>query len=76
VFVEECNLFIDQDDKYLRKGSKVFIEGRIQTRDYVGKDGIKKFRTEIIADNMIMLDKINKENTESEAEITINSIPF
>jgi single-strand DNA-binding protein len=43
--------------QYLRKGSKVFIEGRIQTRDWEAPDGSKRYRTEIIADNMIMLDK-------------------
>jgi len=41
--------------QYLKKGSKVFIEGRIQTRDWEGEDGIKRYRTEIVADNMIML---------------------
>ncbi len=43
--------------QYLKKGSKVFIEGRLQTRDWEGEDGIKRYRTEIIADNMIMLDR-------------------
>lgn len=43
--------------QYLRKGSKVYIEGRIQTRDWQGEDGVKRYRTEIVADNMIMLDK-------------------
>jgi len=42
--------------QYLKKGSKIYIEGRLQTRDWVGQDGVKKYRTEIIADNMIMLD--------------------
>ena len=42
--------------QYLKKGSKVYIEGRLQTRDWTGQDGVKKYRTEIIADNMIMLD--------------------
>ncbi len=45
--------------QYLRKGSKVYIEGRLQTRDWVGKDGLKRYSTEIIAENMIMLDKAN-----------------
>ncbi|MFA6551458.1 MAG: single-stranded DNA-binding protein [Patescibacteria group bacterium] len=40
---------------YLKKGKQVYIEGRLQTRDWVGQDGIKHNRTEIIADNMIML---------------------
>lgn len=43
--------------QYLKKGSKVYIEGRLQTRDWTGQDGIKRNRTEIIAENMIMLDR-------------------
>ncbi|NIA02145.1 MAG: single-stranded DNA-binding protein [Nitrospirae bacterium] len=42
--------------QYLKKGSKVYIEGRLQTRDWEGEDGVKRYRTEITADNMIMLD--------------------
>jgi len=43
--------------QYLHKGSKVYIEGRLQTRDWVGQDGVKRYRTEIVAENMIMLDR-------------------
>jgi single-strand DNA-binding protein len=43
--------------QYLHKGSKVFIEGRLQTHDWTGQDGVKRYRTEIIAENMQMLDK-------------------
>lgn len=43
--------------QYLKKGSKVFVEGRLQTRDWEGEDGVKRYRTEIILDNMIMLDR-------------------
>lgn len=42
--------------KYLRKGSKVYIEGRLQTTDWTGQDGVKRYRTEIVTENMIMLD--------------------
>lgn len=42
--------------QYLKKGSRVYIEGRIQTRSWQGTDGVKKNRTEIVLDNMIMLD--------------------
>ncbi|MEK7213056.1 MAG: single-stranded DNA-binding protein [Patescibacteria group bacterium] len=41
--------------QYLRKGKQVFVEGRLQTRDWTGQDGVKKYRTEIVADSMIML---------------------
>lgn len=40
--------------QYLVKGQEVFVEGRIQTRSWEGKDGIKRYTTEIIADNMQM----------------------
>lgn len=43
--------------QYLRKGSKIYIEGRLQTRDWVGQDNVKRYRTEVVADNMIMLDR-------------------
>lgn len=42
--------------QYLRKGSKIYIEGRLQTSSWDGQDGIKRYRTEIVANNMIMLD--------------------
>jgi single-strand DNA-binding protein len=42
-------------NQYLKKGSQVYIEGRIQSRKWTGNDGVEKNRTEIIADNMIML---------------------
>ncbi len=41
---------------YLKKGTRVYIEGRLETRDWTGQDGVKRYRTEIIADNLIMLD--------------------
>lgn len=44
-------------EQYLRKGSKIYVEGRIQTRDWEGEDGVKRYRTEILMENMIMLDK-------------------
>jgi single-strand DNA-binding protein len=49
--------------QYLRKGSKVYVEGRLQTRDWVGKDGAKRYSTEIIAENMIMLDRASGTGT-------------
>jgi single-strand DNA-binding protein len=39
----------------LKKGIKVFVEGRLQTRDWVGDDGKKRYKTEIIIDDMIIL---------------------
>ena len=41
--------------QYLKKGSQIYLEGRLQTRSWEDQNGVKKYRTEIIADNMIML---------------------
>jgi len=39
-------------NQYLKKGSMVFIEGRIQTRSWDGQDGTKKYRTEIVTERV------------------------
>jgi single-strand DNA-binding protein len=44
--------------KYLRKGRKVYVEGRLQSRSYTGQDGIEKFSTEIVIDDMVMVDSM------------------
>jgi single-strand DNA-binding protein len=41
--------------QYLKKGSSVYVEGRLQTRKYTDKDGVEKFATDIIAEQMQML---------------------
>ncbi|GGI19614.1 single-stranded DNA-binding protein [Oxalicibacterium faecigallinarum] len=41
--------------QYLKKGSSVYVEGRLQTRKWTDKDGVERFTTEIIADSMQML---------------------
>lgn len=40
---------------YVKKGSKLYIEGRIQTRSWDDKDGQKKYRTEIIVNDLVLL---------------------
>ena len=43
--------------QYVKKGRKLYVEGRIQTRDWDGEDGVKRYRTEIITENLILLDR-------------------
>lgn len=45
----------DFAEKYLKKGTKVYVEGKIRTRSWDDKDGVKKFRTEIIGDKVEIL---------------------
>ncbi len=54
--------------KYLHKGSLVYIEGRLKTRSWEDKDGNKKFATEIVGDNLIMLEKRNDGSAPPAAE--------
>lgn len=42
-------------EKYLRKGNQVYLEGKLQTRSYQDKEGITKYSTEIVGQNMTML---------------------
>jgi len=77
--------------QYLKKGSKIYIEGRLQTRNWEDQNGTKRYRTEIIADNMIMLDskgqndyspndapkqKDEQPTPPAEDEINVEDIPF
>lgn len=41
--------------QYLKKGSSVYVEGKLQTRKWTDKEGIERYTTEIIADSMQML---------------------
>lgn len=44
-------------NKYLKKGKLVFVEGYLKTRSWDTPEGVRKFRTEIVAQDMIMLEK-------------------
>ena len=47
----------DLAEKYLHKGSLVYVEGKLKTRSFDDKEGQKKFVTEIVAEQIILLDK-------------------
>jgi single-strand DNA-binding protein len=47
--------------KYLKKGRKVYVEGRLHTHTYTGTDGTEKSITEIVLDEMVMLDPMPDE---------------
>lgn len=54
--------------KYLSKGSQVAIEGRIQTSSYDDKDGVKRYKTEVVAENVEFLNTKKKEETNEAME--------
>ncbi|WP_299253197.1 single-stranded DNA-binding protein [uncultured Cytophaga sp.] len=55
---------VDVIERYLKKGSQIYVEGKIRSRSYDDKDGIKRYATDIVGDTMTMLGgKPNSENS-------------
>jgi single-strand DNA-binding protein len=54
--------------EYLKKGNKVYIEGKLQTRNYEDKDGVTRYITEIKATNMILLTPKDTADTDITAD--------
>jgi single-strand DNA-binding protein len=52
-------------EKTIKKGSQVYIVGKIKTRSYVDKDGVNKYITEILADTLLLLEKKQTAGTSS-----------
>lgn len=50
-------------EKYLKKGQKVYIEGKLKTRSWQDKDGNTRYTTEVVGDNMTMLSRAEAEST-------------
>lgn len=55
--------------KYLYKGSLVYVEGKLKTRSWEDREHVKHSATEIVADNLIMLDK----RSDASADTTVES---
>ncbi len=53
-------------EKTVRKGSQLYIVGKIKTRSYVDKDGNNKYITEILADTMLVLEKKQSQNNHTD----------
>lgn len=44
-------------NQYLAKGRRVYVEGRVRTRSWEGQDGTKKYRTEVVANKVLFLER-------------------
>jgi single-strand DNA-binding protein len=60
-------------EEYVKKGDQLYIEGRIRTRTYDDQQGVKKYFTEIIGDNLQMLGKKQNDNNMDAAPDTENN---
>lgn len=79
-------------DKYVKKGSQLYIEGKLRTRSWDDKDNNKRYTTEVVADVMQMLgrrpdeaaqssqamqpESLQEEKTQSETEDPVDDLPF
>ncbi|HVD96749.1 MAG TPA: single-stranded DNA-binding protein [Cytophagaceae bacterium] len=64
---------VDVIEKYLKKGSQVYVEGRITTRSYDDKDGQKKYITEIVGQSMTLVGGKPSGNGENNSSYQDNS---
>ena len=61
--------------EYLKKGQRVYIEGQLQTRSWEGQDGVKRYKTEIVARMMEMLDGRQRPAEEEASIPEPNEVP-
>jgi single-strand DNA-binding protein len=66
---ESCNQFIS-------KGKQVYVEGRLRSRSWEGQDGQKRFRTEVVANRVIFLDRRALAALPEEGELEPEDLPF
>ena len=60
--------------KLVKKGARIYVEGKLQTRNFEDKNGIRKHIVEILADNMLLLDgKRNKDGTIEDQSLDIEN---
>ncbi len=65
----------DVVDKYVRKGSQLYIEGRLRTREWTDKENIKRYATEIMADEMKLLGRRSDAPVQGGAPVMGQSAP-
>jgi len=58
----------EQAEERLHKGSRILITGRLRTSKWEDKGGNTRYKTEIVADDMILIDRYNKKSTEGKSE--------
>jgi len=62
--------------QFIKKGSLVCIEGKLRNRQYADKEGNKRYVTEIVAEQILLLDKKEKATGQEENNILEGEVPF
>ena len=73
------NKLAETCSQYLQKGRRAYVEGRMQTRSWEGPDGQRRYRTEVIANTVLFLDRAQAAAVPvngGEAEVDIENVPL
>jgi single stranded DNA-binding protein len=62
--------------QYIKKGALLYVEGKLRNRQYEDKEGQKKYVTEVIADQIVLLDKKEKTPETQIENVTDETLPF
>jgi len=62
-------------EKYVRKGQKVYVEGKLKTRSWQDKDNNTRYTTEVVADELTILSKSENQNGPSQAPYNSGGTP-
>ncbi|MBK6290962.1 MAG: single-stranded DNA-binding protein [Ignavibacteria bacterium] len=66
----------DVVEKLVRRGTRIYVEGKIQSRSFEDRDGNKRYVTEIVADNLLLLDPKKAEHSDAPPAQGSDDIPF
>jgi single-strand DNA-binding protein len=66
----------DVVEKLVRRGTRIYVEGKIQSRSFEDRDGNKRYVTEIVADNLLLLDPKKAEHPDAPPSQGSDDIPF
>ena len=66
----------ERANKFMLKGQRVYVEGRLQTRSWESADGLKHSRTEVVAGELLMLDGKKSEEEGAQGDPAGDDIPF
>ncbi len=73
------NKLAETCSQYLQKGRRAYVEGRLQTRSWEGPDGQRRYRTEVIANTVLFLDRAQAAAVPvngGEGEVDIENVPL
>lgn len=69
------NKLAETCSQFLQKGRRAYVEGRLQTRSWEGQDGQKRYRTEVIANTVLFLDRAQATPMEDQTPPDVENVP-